>query len=161
MSSFLSYRKKAETYQTRESTSPKLPGRQWHVWDSPLPCCHTTFYILIQTSIRRVDEIVMRVTKSWSHLCWTELFFGKQYGWLISIREQRRDSYEKQKQKKVNNRNNSQPVLELQGRKILMWKLRRNFCFPCQFSKGGWLLYKEQVQWIWAIGFGICWYICS
>lgn len=123
MSSFLSYRRQAETYQTGELTSLKLLGSQWQVWDSSLSCCHTTFYIFVQAFIRRVDEIAMHVTKSWSPLCWTELFFGKQYGWWSSIREQRRDSYKKQKQKKVKKINNSEPVFETKVKEKFLFSL--------------------------------------
>lgn len=48
-----------------------------------------------------------------------------------SVRKQKKGSYKKQKQKKVKTVNNSEPVLGLWGRKSLMQKLRRIFCFPC------------------------------
>lgn len=61
---FLFYRQKVETYQTGELTSLNLSGRQWHIWDSSFICCHTTFNIFIQSSIKRADEIITCVTKS-------------------------------------------------------------------------------------------------
>lgn len=131
MSSFLFYRQKAETDQTGELTSLKLPGRQWQVWDLSLPCCHTTFYIFIQASIRRADEIITHVTKSWPPSVGQNCSLEYSTEDESSVWVQRRGSYKKQKQKKIKSVNNSEPMLGLQGRKSLMKNLRRIFCFPC------------------------------